>query len=159
MPDAHLRAAAPDGRSAMRAFRFEVDTAELERALRKLGAERSGVILAKSAYEAGQLVEANIKRRAPNSGESRSSNRKKNHKGKLYPFKLSEDVLVKEAKIDHRGVLVRVVSLPYYTGMVERGTSKQPPQPYIRKAAADSETEAQNHFTDGVKKMVEAAFR
>ena len=33
----------------MRAFRFEVDTAELERALRKLGAERSGVITLRGA--------------------------------------------------------------------------------------------------------------
>jgi len=142
----------------MSRFRLEVDSRELERALRKLGSERSGVILATAAYEAGELVTANIKRRAPDSGESRSSNRKKK-KGKLYARKLSEDVLVKQAKIDHRGVLVRVVSLPYYTGFVERGTSKQPPQPYIRKASKDSEGQAQAKFRDGVQKMVQEAFR
>jgi len=66
---------------------------------------------------------------------------------------------VKSAKVDARGVLVRVVSLPFYTGFVERGTSKQAPNPYVRRAGRQARPKANEEFQKGVRRMVEDAFR
>ena len=134
------------------------DAKELQRALKKLGAAKAQEVLARAAVEGAEVTADQIKRNAPDSGYSRESS-KKSQNGKVYPGKLSRDVLVKSAKVDARGVLVRVVSLPFYTGFVERGTSKQAPNPYVRRAARQARPKANDKFQAGVKRMVEEAFR
>lgn len=137
---------------------FRIDAEDVIQKLEKLGSLKAAEILARSAFSAGELVAAEIGRRAPDSGESRTSDRKK-RKGKQYSFKLKEDIIVKNAKVDGRGVLVRTVVLPYYAQFVEKGTSKQPPQPFIKKGAQDAKPRAVQKFQEGVKQMVEESFR
>ena len=137
---------------------IKFDARELERSLKKLGSLRAAEVLARAAYAGGEVTAEEIKRRAPNSGLGRGASRKKRN-GKIYANKLSQDVVVKKAQIDQRGVLVRVVSLPYYTGMVEKGTSKQAPNPYIRRASRSVKPRATEKFIEGVRKMCEESFR
>lgn len=142
----------------MSSIQFKIDSEDVMRKLEKLGSLKAAEVLAASAFQAGELVAEEMRRRAPDSGESRTSNRKKK-KGKAYAFKLKEDIKVKNAKVDRRGVLVRTVSLPYYTKFVERGTSKQSPNPFIKKAAQSVKPQAVAKFQEGVKNMVEDSFR
>ncbi|HEY7822167.1 MAG TPA: HK97-gp10 family putative phage morphogenesis protein [Acidimicrobiia bacterium] len=142
----------------MSSIEFKIDAEDVIRKLEKLGSLKAAEILAASAFQAGELVAEEMSRRAPDSGESRSSDRKKKN-GKTYAFKLKEDIKVKNAKVDRRGVLVRTVVLPYYAQFVERGTSKQPPQPFIKKSAQSVKPQAVAKFQEGVKNMVEGSFR
>ena len=134
------------------------DAKELERSLKKLGSAKAQEILARSAFAGGEITAEEIMRRAPDSGIGRNSP-DKSVRGKHYPGKLNKDVIVKQAKITARGVLVRVVSLPFYTRFVEFGTSNQAANPYVRRASRSARPKANDKFIEGVRNMVQDAFR
>lgn len=132
---------------------FRIDAEDLIRQLERLGGQKAGEILATAAYQAGELLAADMRRRAPNSGFGRSSP-KKNIRGKQYSFKLKDDIIVKSAKVTPKSILVRTVALPFYGWMVEKGTSKQSPQPFMRKSSDAMRGQVLAKFQEGVATMV-----
>jgi HK97 gp10 family phage protein len=136
------------------------DTREFDRSLQRLGGAQVGAILAQGVAEGMSIVAQEARATAPDSGLSGGSNRK-SIRGRKHQWKLKDAIKVKQVKVDARGILGRIVALPFYTQFVERGVPSRgiKPNPFMRKAASNRRPQAISAFQDHVRKAVESAFR
>jgi hypothetical protein len=144
----------------MQDVEIRFDARELQSALRKMTSLQSSEILARGVYSAMQLVADEARRAAPDSGLSRDASRK-SVRGKKYPHKLKDEIIVKKVQVSHKRVLGRVVALPFYTGFVERGVPSRGirPNPFMRRSAQSRRGDAVKRFQDSVREMVGEALR
>jgi hypothetical protein len=144
--------------SASQGIEFKVDDRALIRAIERAGSRRAIEVLAAGVYDGTVLIRDEAMRTAPNSGLSGGDSRKR-IRGKQYNLKLSKDIIVKNVEIKSTTLIGRVVALPFYAGMIERGTSKIAKNPFMRRATESKRSAAVAKFQDTVQKMLQEAFR
>lgn len=141
---------------ARNTIKFEVNDSEFRAILKKLGAAQSFAMISEAVEEGAKIVADEIKAGAPDSGLPRSSPRKKKKSG-VYPYKLKQDIAAKEGRVFNNRVYGKTLSLPYYAQMVEEGTSKMPPRPFIRPATDRARPKAIAAVKKAVAAMVQKA--
>jgi hypothetical protein len=144
--------------SASQGIEFKLDDRALIRAIERAGSERALEVLAAGVYDGTVLIRDEAMRNAPDSGLSPGDPRKK-IRGKQYNLKLSKDIIVKNVQIRSTTLIGRVVALPFYAAMIERGTSKIAKNPFMRRATESKRSAAVAKFQDTVQKMLQEAFR
>jgi HK97 gp10 family phage protein len=144
----------------MSTVEIRFDTRDFDAKLQRLAGAQVGAILAQGVAEGMSVVAQEARATAPESGLSGGSNRK-SIRGRKHQWKLKEGIRVKQVKVDSRGILGRIVALPFYTRFVERGVPSRGirPNPFMRKAADNKRSQAISTFSDHVRQAVEAAFR
>jgi HK97 gp10 family phage protein len=143
-----------------REIEIRFDSKEFQKQLDRMTGEEVGKVLAVGVYEGMTLVAAEARRTAPDSGVSPGSSRK-SIKGQRHNWKLRDSIVVKEVKISARGILGRIVALPFYARFVERGVPSRgiKPNPFMRKSAASKRGAAVEAFRKSVGEAVAQAFR
>lgn len=136
------------------------DARDFEAKLAKLGSAEAQKIMALGVAEGMSIVADEARVTAPDSGLPASSNRK-SLRGVKHNWKLKESIRVKEVKVSERGILGRIVALPFYAVFVERGVPSRgmAANPFMRRAAGNKRQAATEAFREYVRKAVEVAFR
>jgi HK97 gp10 family phage protein len=144
----------------MSTVEIRFDTRDFDAKLQRLGGAQVGAILAQGVTEGMSIVAQEARTTAPDSGLSGGSSSKVIRKRK-HSWKLKEGILIKRVKVDSRGILGRIVALPFYARFVERGVPSRgiKPNPFIRKAADNKRSAAIDKFRQHVRSAVETAFR
>ena len=144
----------------MSTVEIRFDTRDFDAKLQRLAGAQVGAILAQGVAEGMSIVAQEARATAPDSGISGGSASKVIRKRK-HSWKLKDGILVKRVKVDARGILGRIVALPFYTRFVERGVPSRGirPNPFMRKAAENKRAAAIERFQQHVRQAVEAAFR